>query len=746
MGRKSILLLLAAALSCAGCGGDSSAPPVQSDPGQLDCDEPQLVVEAEPWVRELSSVQRFAVRIDPETPAVVEVDAISAEDEVLATLTEEQLYGDESYADGTMRVTLDGPFDPVTIHSQGRELTAGYEVVSVLESQDQQVIVDAVFERQPCGVETEGSGPECAGAIDVTDSAISLPSCGLPYRTEAKAGLKPTLKSLRYRSESSEASPSMVIANGVQFTSVKAVDDAAPADSDAVTSWLDTNASGLVGSTGEELLSIIHNSLAWREAASTMATQCYDPATPQPQALTHCQALEDDGRYRTLRQTQCGNGGGRDIPGWATGGELPGAPKPTITCGLNGCSTSWGDPHLTTFDGHSYDFQGAGEYVLVETRREQENWRVQARFEPWTGGSFEACANVSIGTAVATNVGDVVLEFRPDGVMLVNGVEASPADVTAALPADTNFAFEGGSTFSIERADGTVMHVKTSGAFDVDIEIPPSLSGLVTGLMGNFDGTTANDFQSRFGQTYDLSLSFEDLYRTYGDSWRVRDSLFTYDEGQSTEDFTVEDFPAAATTFDDVPREILEAAAEKCATQDTAMVKGCVLDEICLEEGAKDHRDKAPTNSNSPIDEPGLVLRGDIAQASTMLDAARAQGNLCGSAGETKILLEGGEEATIDEAIEGDRGEVPAGTDVRIWTLKLEHDANETRRTGSVTFPQNILAVFSSDDALALTPAGAAPGIEDEDTAEIEAPKTLKLDLWAPDEADTVRVLTEVSP
>lgn len=702
-------------------------------------------MEAEPWVQELSNVQRFAVRIDPSTPAVVEVDAISAGDDVLATLTEEQIYGDENYADGTMRVALTGPFDTLTMYSQGRELTAGYEVASVIESAEQRVFVDAVFERQPCGIETEGNGPECAGAIDISRGEVALPSCGLPYRTEARAGLKPTLRSLRYRVESTAPSDGFVLANGVQFAAVAAVDDAQVGDLDTISNWLDTHgAAGVIGAPGEELLSIVHNSLAWREAASTLATQCYDPATPQPQALTQCQALSDD-RYRTLRQAQCGNGGGRDIPGWATGGELPGAPKPTITCGLGGCSTSWGDPHLTTFDGHNYDFQGVGEYTLVETRRETDNWQVQVRYEPFTRGPYEACANVSVGTALATHVGDMVLELRPDGVILIDGQNATPADVAAALPAGTSFSASGGD-ISLQRADGGVMHVDTSGSFKVEIEVPTSLSGLVTGLFGNFDGTAENDFESRFGQSYPLSLSFEELYGAYGNSWRVQESLFTYDEGMSTADFTDPSFPAAPTNFDDVPTEVLAAAAEKCKVQDTALISGCVLDEICLEEGAEDHADKAPSVSNSEIDEPGLVLRGQVTRASDALESARKSQALCGPAAETQILLEGGESETIGEELVGDLGTVPAGTEVRVWTLTLENAAEETRRTGSVTFPQNILAVFSTDDTLALTPAGAAPGIEEEDVTENQDAKTLRLDLWAPDETDTVRVLTEVSP
>ena len=59
-----------------------------------------------------------------------------------------------------------------------------------------------------------------------------------------------------------------------------------------------------------------------------------------------------------------------ELPPPAAGGVVVVAPAPS--CGTY-CTTSWGDPHLRTFDGVSYDFQRVGEFTAV--RAGSVSWR-----------------------------------------------------------------------------------------------------------------------------------------------------------------------------------------------------------------------------------------------------------------------------------------------------------------------------------------------------------------------------------
>ena len=46
---------------------------------------------------------------------------------------------------------------------------------------------------------------------------------------------------------------------------------------------------------------------------------------------------------------------------------------------------TWGDPHLTTFDGFRYDFQSPGEFTLVASKT--DDYQVQVRQELMAGSS-----------------------------------------------------------------------------------------------------------------------------------------------------------------------------------------------------------------------------------------------------------------------------------------------------------------------------------------------------------------------
>ena len=56
---------------------------------------------------------------------------------------------------------------------------------------------------------------------------------------------------------------------------------------------------------------------------------------------------------------------------------------------------AWGDPHLTTLDGHDYTFNGYGEFVML---RYGENVEFQARMRPTPGTQATQFSSFAIGT------------------------------------------------------------------------------------------------------------------------------------------------------------------------------------------------------------------------------------------------------------------------------------------------------------------------------------------------------------
>jgi len=231
-----------------------------------------------------------------------------------------------------------------------------------------------------------------------------------------------------------------------------------------------------------------------------------------------------------------------------------------------GAAAHEGDPHLTTVNGVHYDFQGAGEFVVL---RDYDGLEIQTRQEPisttFTPGAdphdgLATC--VSLNTAVAARVGSHRVTYEPNlsGVPDPSGLQLRVDGILTTLGpsgldlADgariVNTSTAGG--IEIDFPDETILDVtpewwpsQSKWFLDVDVSRTPALEGTLGvippgGWLPSLpDGTPMGPMPAA------LHARYVALYQNFADAWRVTDktSLFDYAPGTSTATFTMTSWP-----------------------------------------------------------------------------------------------------------------------------------------------------------------------------------------------------------
>jgi len=249
--------------------------------------------------------------------------------------------------------------------------------------------------------------------------------------------------------------------------------------------------------------------------------------------------------------------------------------------------SSAGDPHIKTVDGVDYDFQSAGEFVLLrdeglEIQVRQQPVATETPLGPNSHTGLSSC--VSINSAVAVRFGPHRIAYQPgtdrksedQGLQLF--IDGKPTPLPAAnglnserredrtrgsaggyatnLPSGGRIAATAApGGIQIETPGGTVV-VITPGWWDsyqvwymnVDVHHPRATAG-VMGAIAEGNWLPALPDGSRLGpRPADLHQRYRDLYETFADAWRVTSasSLFQYAPGTSTGNFTIGAWPGEA--------------------------------------------------------------------------------------------------------------------------------------------------------------------------------------------------------
>lgn len=229
-----------------------------------------------------------------------------------------------------------------------------------------------------------------------------------------------------------------------------------------------------------------------------------------------------------------------------------------------------GDPHIKTVDGVNYDFQSAGEFVLLrddgmELQVRQSAVSTAGPLAPDAHTGLSSC--VSVNTAVAMRVGDHRVTYQP-ALDPERGKDAQTPRLQLRIDG-TPFVL-GANPIPLRRG-GRI--VPTSATGGLEIQVPGGTRVAVTPLFwephqvhfmqinvyhgravdGIMGAIAPNNWLPRLsngdflGPRPALAQRHHDLYETFADSWRVdaTSSLFYYEPGLSPSSFVVPGWPVA---------------------------------------------------------------------------------------------------------------------------------------------------------------------------------------------------------
>ena len=230
---------------------------------------------------------------------------------------------------------------------------------------------------------------------------------------------------------------------------------------------------------------------------------------------------------------------------------------------------AWGDIHVRTMDGVTYEFQSSGEFVA--SRSQAGDFEVQLRLEP---AGFPSHVSIASAVAVLVDSTRASVALRRDSPLFVDGQPTSVLDSYLELPGGGRIE-RSKRGYDIYWSDGSSLTIGVRKRhLNVFLRPAESRRGTLSGLFGNFNGVTGDDVDASIanlgsGASSQLQRGLTDLVGSLladeGAALDQEESLFEYEPGQTTWSFRR-------------PIPTRDATCKTAGVTDPELLEACIVD------------------------------------------------------------------------------------------------------------------------------------------------------------------------
>lgn len=181
----------------------------------------------------------------------------------------------------------------------------------------------------------------------------------------------------------------------------------------------------------------------------------------------------------------------------------------------------YGDPHMVTLDLHKYTFNGKGEFILIQELN--NSFTLQGRMVETTNDNNNIVPATVFSALVAKQNDSDTVQLQLDNftniIALVNGEEIDFSELTEQEFNNVTVADLGNNTFTATFSGGPFVKVQEENEIIsvMLVSLPSSYRNRTQGLMGNYNGDTADDLTPRGrGQALQLNSTLRDIHELFG--------------------------------------------------------------------------------------------------------------------------------------------------------------------------------------------------------------------------------------